>query len=79
MNGDFFVRSVDASTNRGHEYVNSVSADTYMSGWLMAAFGRFLPVVTGCFGLAVGHFLLVQNLAHSAISALRFSRRSERE
>jgi len=38
-----------------------------------------LPVVTGCFGLAVGHFLLVQNLAHSAISALRFSRRSERE
>lgn len=39
MNGDFFVRSVDASTNRGHEYVNSVSADTYMSGWLMAAFG----------------------------------------
>lgn len=46
MNGDFFVRSVDASTNRGHEYVNSVSADTYMSGWLMAAFGRFLPVAS---------------------------------
>jgi hypothetical protein len=34
-----------------------------------------LPVVTGCFGLAVGHFLLVQNLAHSAISALRFSKK----
>jgi hypothetical protein len=45
----------------------------------MSAFGRFLPFVTGCFGLAGGHFLLVQNLAHSAISALRFSRRSERE